>query len=268
MHRRVVLCLCLIGLLALSACEAFRLTPVEPTPAPVHDSPFGQMGRYRTQSGRFEVDFPAAWNEAEGDDRRCQDAPKCLISRDSEFMLVREQTMTRGPDSLAAELDAVVAGFEDTTADAVFLSREPFTTSAGLPGEILRYSIEQGRVSVKELWAADGDQAVSVAFITWNEGFAAMEPLADYVFDTLTRTDAAAVVVVADVADKGGGPAEGRVAAGAVAAGLAHHVAVIAEVGLDAEVHVRAVEIDVGVDAGVADDHDLAHGQTSGRRAS
>ena len=140
----------------------------------------------------FEVYFPAEWSTAEGDDRRCQDAPKCLISRESEFMLVREQTMARGPDALAAELDAVVAGFENATADAEFVSREPFTTASGLPGEILRYSIEQGRVSVKELWAADGDQAVSVAFITWNEGFAAMEPVADYVFSTLARTDAAA----------------------------------------------------------------------------
>ncbi|MBX7251094.1 MAG: hypothetical protein K1X50_03855 [Candidatus Promineofilum sp.] len=192
MHRRIALCLCLIGLLSLAACEAFRLTPIEPTPAPVHDSPLGQMGRYRTPSGRFEVDFPAAWDEAEGDDRRCQDAPKCLISRNSEFMLVREQTMARGPDALAAELDAVVAGFENATADAEFVSREPFTTASGLSGEILRYSIEQGRVSVKELWAADGDQAVSVAFITWNEGFAAMEPVADYVFSTLALTNAAA----------------------------------------------------------------------------
>lgn len=191
-HRRIVLCVCLVVLLCLPACEAFRLTPVEPTPAPVHDTPLGQMGRYRTQSGRFEIDFPAAWDEAEGDDRRCQDAPKCLISRESEFMLVREQTMARGTDALAAELDAVVAGFENATADAEFVSREPFTTASGLPGEILRYSIEQGRVSVKELWAADGDQAVSVAFITWNEGFAAMEPVADYVFSTLARTDAAA----------------------------------------------------------------------------
>lgn len=191
--RRIILSLCLIVLLALPACDAFRLTPVEPTPAPLHDGPVGQMGRYRTPSGRFEVDFPAAWSEAEGDDRRCQDAPKCLISRNSEFMLVREQTMAGGDTpSLAAELDAVVAGFEATTADAEFLSREPFTTASGLQGEIVRYAIEQGRVSVKELWAADGDKAVSVAFITWNEGFAAMEPVADYVFGTLALTGAAA----------------------------------------------------------------------------
>lgn len=185
MLKRIAFIGCLLALASLVACDAFRLTPLEPTPAPVHDSPLGQMGRYRTQSGRFEVDFPAAWSAAEGDDRRCQDAPKCLISRESEFMLVREQTMAGGEGALAAELDAVVANFENTTADAKFISRTPFTTASGLQGEILRYSIEQGSVSVKELWAADGDQAVAVAFITWNEGFAAMEPVADYVFGTL-----------------------------------------------------------------------------------
>jgi hypothetical protein len=150
------------------------------------------MGVFRTPSGRFEMDFPAEWSAAEGDDRRCQDAPKCLISRDSEFMLVRELPMVgrdSAPPSLATELDVVVAGFEATTADAEFVSREPLVTASGLPGEVLRYSIEQGTVSVKELWAADGDTAVSVAFITWNEGFPAMEPLADYVFDTLRRVD-------------------------------------------------------------------------------
>jgi hypothetical protein len=190
--RRTNLVLCLVALFALAACDAFRLTPVEPTPAPVHDSPLGMMGRYRTPSGLFELDFPAEWSDAAGDDRRCQDAPKCLISRDSEFLLVRELPMVGrdgAPPSLATELDVVVAGFEATTADAEFVSREPLVTASGLPGEVLRYSIEQGTVSVKELWAADGDTAVSVAFITWNEGFPAMEPLADYVFDTLRRVD-------------------------------------------------------------------------------
>lgn len=189
MTRVRPLLLTLLVMLSLAACDSFRLTPLEPTPAPIHDSPLGEMGRYQTPSGRFAVDFPAAWTAAEGDDRRCQDAPKCLISRASEFMLVREQRMAgRGgaPPSLAIELDAVVANFENTTADAEFLSREPFMTASGLPGEVLRYSIEQGRVSVKELWVADGDQAVSVAFITWNEGFVAMEPVADYVFGSLS----------------------------------------------------------------------------------
>ncbi len=62
-------------------------------------------------------------------------------------------------------------------------------TESGVAGEVLRYSIEQGTVSVKELWAAEGDTAVSVAFITWNEGFGAMEPVADYVFGTLRRVE-------------------------------------------------------------------------------
>lgn len=174
--------------MGLAACESFRLVPVEPTPAPVHESPLGLMGLYRTPSGRFEVDYPAEWNDAAGDDRRCQEAPKCLISRDSEFMLIREQTMV-GRDgalpSLATELDAVVADFEGTTADAEFISREPWVTASGLDGEVLIYSIEQGTVTVKELWAANGGTAVSVSFITWNEGFPALEPVADYVFDTL-----------------------------------------------------------------------------------
>jgi len=190
--KRTLLLLSLVALFGLAACESFRLTPVEPTAAPVHESPLGEMGRYRTPSGLFELDFPAAWSDAAGDDRRCQDVPKCLISRDSEFMLVREQPMVGrdgAPPSLATELDAVVATFEDTTADAEFVSREPLVTASGVAGEVLRYSIEQGTVSVKELWAADGDTAVSVAFITWNEGFAAMEPLADYVFSTLRRVE-------------------------------------------------------------------------------
>lgn len=192
--KRTALLLCLVVLVGLSACESFRLMPVEPTPAPVHESPLGLMGLYRTPSGRFEVDYPAEWSDAAGDDRRCQEAPKCLISRDSEFMLIREQTMASrdgAPPALATELDAVVADFEGTTADAKFISREPWLTASGVAGEVLIYSIEQGTVTVKELWAADGDTAVSVSFITWNEGFAAMEPVADYVFSTLTRTDAA-----------------------------------------------------------------------------
>lgn len=186
--KRTAILLCLVILLGLAACASFRLTPVEPTPAPVHDSPLGLMGLYRTPSGRFEVDYPAEWSDAAGDDRRCQDAPKCLISRDSEFMLVRESTMVGrdgAPPSLATELDAVVANFEGTTADAEFISREPLVMPSGIAGEVLTYSIEKGTVTVKELWAADGDTAVSVAFITWNEGFPAMEPVADYVFDTL-----------------------------------------------------------------------------------
>ncbi len=190
--KRTLLLLGLVALFGLAACESFRLTPVEPTAAPLHESPLGPMGVFRTPSGLFEVDYPAEWSAAEGDDRRCQDAPKCLISRDSEFMLVRESTMVGrdgAPPSLATELDVVVAGFEATTADAQFISREPFVTAAGVPGEVLRYSIEQGTVSVKELWAAEGDTAVSVAFITWNEGFAAMEPVADYVFGTLRRVE-------------------------------------------------------------------------------
>lgn len=186
--KRTALLLCLVVLVGLSACESFRLMPVEPTPAPVHESPLGLMGLYRTPSGRFEVDYPAEWSDAAGDDRRCQEAPKCLISRDSEFMLIREQTMASrdgAPPALATELDAVVADFEGTTADAKFISREPWLTASGVAGEVLIYSIEQGTVTVKELWAADGDTAVSVSFITWNEGFAAMEPVADYAFDTL-----------------------------------------------------------------------------------
>ncbi len=186
--KRTAFLLCLVVLFALTACESFRLTPVEPTAAPVHDSSLGLMGLYRTPSGLFEVDFPAAWSDAAGDDRRCQDAPKCLISRDSEFMLVRESTMVGrdgAPPSLATELDVVVANFEGTTADARLIAREPLVTASGVEGEVLRYSIEQGTVTVKEFWAADGDTAVSVAFITWNDGFPAMEPVADYVFDTL-----------------------------------------------------------------------------------
>ena len=93
MIRRTHLVLCLVALFALAACDSFRLTPVEPTPAPVHDSPLGLMGRYRTPSGLFELDYPAEWSDAAGDDRRCQDAPKCLISCDSEFLLVRELPM-------------------------------------------------------------------------------------------------------------------------------------------------------------------------------
>ena len=190
--KRTLLLLCLVALIGLTACESFRLTPVEPTAAPIHQSPLGPMGIFRTPSGQFEVDYPAEWSAAEGDDRRCQDAPKCLISRDSEFMLVRESTMIGrdgAPPSLATELDVVVAGFEATTADADFISREPLVTASGVAGEVLRYSIEQGTVSVKELWAAEGDTAVSVAFITWNEGFSVMEPVADYVFGTLRRVD-------------------------------------------------------------------------------
>jgi hypothetical protein len=186
--KRTLLLLSLVALFGLAACESFRLTPVEPTPAPVHDSPLGMMGRYRTPSGLFELDYPAEWSDAAGDDRRCQDAPKCLISRDSEFMLVRELKMVGrdgAPPSLATELDVVVAGFEATTADAQFISRQPLVTAGGVAGEVLRYSIEQGTVTVKELWVAEGDTAVSVAFITWNEGFPAMEPVADYVFGTL-----------------------------------------------------------------------------------
>ena len=192
MIRRTHLVLCLVALFALAACDSFRLTPVEPTPAPVHDSPLGLMGRYRTPSGLFELDYPAEWSDAAGDDRRCQDAPKCLISRDSEFLLVRELPMVGrdgAPPSLATELDAVVANFEGTTADAEFVSRTPWVTESGVAGEVLRYSIEQGTVSVKELWAAEGGTAVSVAFITWNERFATMEPVADYVFSTLQRVE-------------------------------------------------------------------------------
>ena len=103
-------------------------------------------------------------------------------------MLVRESTMVGrdgAPPSLATELDVVVANFEGTTADARLIAREPLVTASGVEGEVLRYSIEQGTVTVKEFWAADGDTAVSVAFITWNDGFPAMEPVADYVFDTL-----------------------------------------------------------------------------------
>ena len=190
--RRTSFVLCLVALFTLAACDAFRLTPVEPTPAPVHDSPLGTMGRYRTPSGLFELEFPAEWSDAAGDDRRCQDAPKCLISRDSEFLLVRELPMVGrdgAPPSLATELDVVVAGFEATTADAEFVSRTPWVTESGVVGEVLRYSIEQGTVSVKELWAAEGGTAVSVAFITWNEGFEAMEPVADHVFSTLQRVE-------------------------------------------------------------------------------
>ena len=112
--RRTSFVLCLVALFTLAACDAFRLTPVEPTPAPVHDSPLGTMGRYRTPSGLFELEFPAEWSDAAGDDRRCQDAPKCLISRNSEFLLVRELPMVGrdgAPPSLATELDAVVANF-------------------------------------------------------------------------------------------------------------------------------------------------------------
>lgn len=190
--KRTLLLLGMVVLFALAGCDSFRLTPVEPTPAPVHDSPLGTMGRYRTPSGLFELDYPAEWSDAAGDDRRCQDAPKCLISRDSEFLLVRELPMVGrdgAPPSLATELDAVLANFEGTTADAEFVSRTPWVTASGVAGEVLRYSIEQGTVSVKELWAAEGNTAVSVAFITWNEGFAAMEPVADYVFTTLQRVE-------------------------------------------------------------------------------
>lgn len=190
--KRTLLLLGMVVLFALAGCDSFRLTPVEPTPAPVHDSPLGAMGRYRTPSGLFELDYPAEWSDAAGDDRRCQDAPKCLISRDSEFLLVRELPMVGrdgAPPSLATELDAVLANFEGTTADAEFVSRTPWVTASGVAGEVLRYSIEQGTVSVKELWAAEGNTAVSVAFITWNEGFAAMEPVADYVFTTLQRVE-------------------------------------------------------------------------------
>ncbi len=65
------------------------------------------------------------------------------------------------------------------------------------------------------------------------------------------------MVVVAHVADEGRAPAELSVAAGGKAAGLPHIIPVLAEVGLDAEVDIGAVEIDIGVNADIAHDHDF-----------
>lgn len=92
------------------------------------------------------------------------------------------------PLSLTKAIDNVVANFELTTADAEFISREPVSLEGGLPAEVLRYRIENGTVSVKELWAADGDLALSVAFITWNEGYSGLEPLADYIIENIRLT--------------------------------------------------------------------------------
>lgn len=89
------------------------------------------------------------------------------------------------PLPLATAIDNVIASFDATTADAEFVSRTPITLDSGLPAELLRYSIENGTVSVKELWTNDGDLALSIAFITWNEGFPKLEPLADFVIDSV-----------------------------------------------------------------------------------
>jgi hypothetical protein len=177
--------------LLLSACAAFSFEQAQPTAEFTLPSPYGSMFAYQTPSSRFEVLLPADWNDAAGDDRRCRDAQKCLISRDNEFILLREVRMpaTDGtPLSLTKAIDNVVANFELTTADAEFISREPVSLEGGLPAEVLRYRIENGTVSVKELWAADGDLALSVAFITWNEGYSGLEPLADYIIENIRLT--------------------------------------------------------------------------------
>lgn len=176
------------GLLFLSACAAFSFDQPQPTPPPMIDTLFGPMAAYRTPSGRFDVVYPADWNDAAGDDRRCRDAQKCLISRNNEFMLLREVRLPAvdgSPLPLAAAIDNVIAGFDLTTADAEFISRTPVTLASGLPAEVLRYSIENGTVSVKEVWAADDDLALSIAFITWNEGFPDLEPLADTIINSI-----------------------------------------------------------------------------------
>lgn len=180
--------LLVVLIMTLTGCASFSFNQPTPTPVVEEPSPHGPMVQFRTPSGRFEVVYPAGWDDAAGDDRRCRDAQKCLISRDSEFMLLREVRMPTAdgePVSLATAIDNVVANFELTTADAEFLSRTALTLDSGLPAEILRYNIENGTVSVKELWAADGDLAVSIAFITWNEGFDTLEPVADYISQTL-----------------------------------------------------------------------------------
>jgi len=144
------------------------------------------MAVFRAPSGAFEVDYPAEWDDAADDDRRCGTALKCLISRQSEFMLVRETTLPgEGAAALAEGLDRTVANFDNETADSEFISRSSLTLPSGLPAEVLRYVIEDGRVTVAELWAADGNRAISIAFITWNEGFPALEPVAEYVFESL-----------------------------------------------------------------------------------
>lgn len=188
-HRiiRIITVVTLSGLLLLTACQSFSFQAAQPTAAPTHESPHGPMAVFHTPSGSFEVDYPVEWDDAEGDDRRCGTALKCLISRQSEFMLVRESTLPGegGAAALAEGLDRTIAAFDNETADSEFVSRTPVTLPSGLPAEVLRYVIEDGRVTVAELWAADGNQAVSIAFITWNEGFPALEPVAQYVFDSL-----------------------------------------------------------------------------------
>jgi hypothetical protein len=114
-----------------------------------------------------------------------------MISRDGEFMLVNEGRVPLQPDGqpdLSGYLDNVIANFGSTTREAEFIGREPVSLPSGLPAEILEYRLENGRVTVKEDWAAAGERAISVAFVTSNDGVPRPQPLASYIFDTVSAT--------------------------------------------------------------------------------
>lgn len=188
-NRHVFALLLVFFTLGLASCADLAFSAVTPTPLSTHDTPFGPMATYVSPTGDFVLDYPAWWSDAAGDDRRCGDAVKCLISRDSEFMLVRLGPLApRGAaaaPTLEAYVDDIVANFESTTADAELVARDRLTTDSGLPGEVLTYRIENGLVTARELYVTDGEQVMALAFITWNEGYAAMAPIADYVFSSV-----------------------------------------------------------------------------------
>lgn len=171
--------------LGLAACASTEVQPVISTET--RDTPFGPMATYESSTG-FAVDFPADWEVAAERDQRCGRAKLCYGSPRGAILILQEGQLGGpglGDIGLSDYLTVMVGDFGRTESGFELTGREQITTGSGLPAEVLSYTSDKGAVTARELWTADGQDALTVSFLSWTENFEEIDELSRYVFDSV-----------------------------------------------------------------------------------
>jgi hypothetical protein len=146
------------------------------------------MATHTTASG-FRADFPAEWEVAAEKDQRCGRAEFCWGSPEGAILIIQEGEIGGpGLDDVALPdyLDLIVTDFDRSSGGFEFLGREPHETEAGVSGYILDYTSDNTAVRTREFWAVNEDnEAITLSLTAWAEDFAAVEPIANYLIDSV-----------------------------------------------------------------------------------
>ena len=170
-------------LLLLAACSS---------DSPTVDSPFGPMTTYRSDSKAFTFEVPADWTDGAGTDPRCEGMAVCLVSATDQVMTIREANLGDVGKSDGMQLneymDVILVDFGTYTEGYEFKTRSQVITSSGLRTEVLNYTVQDGLMTVKELWYVYEGYGITLSFAAPTDTFSAFDPLVDYLMSTLRLT--------------------------------------------------------------------------------